>query len=314
MDGNGSRGMENSWKWIVGIVVLLVIIVIAVVMSTVVAHVGVGEVSVMKNQMTGGIRTFSDGSAARWYSKVPWETVTNVYIAISEIHMYTTEKTGETGEFPAISALTSDGLSVTVDLTVRWKIRADKVLELYMEYPKLNWKTAILVPKMRDVSRNVLSQYTGNQAYENRTAIGRDIQTELEESVSTDPSSKGLMIVGVNLRDIKLPTTFINAVEAKMAAEQYAAAAEYNKTKRLIEANATAQSNIIEAEGEAKARKVRAKAMQESMAMIGIEDEESMRVYIYMEELQKVVERGGDRIVLVMSGNTTAPMIYDIGG
>lgn len=85
--------------------------------------------------------------------------------------------------------------------------------------------------------------------------MGVNMKMALVEAFETEQSLAGAVILeAVNLRKISLPDNFVNAIERKLAAEQLSIAAEFNKTKLLVIASATAQSQVLEAEGLARSR------------------------------------------------------------
>ncbi|MCD6480466.1 prohibitin family protein [Candidatus Bathyarchaeota archaeon] len=281
---------------------VLLIIVVGSIMLFSVGHIGVGYVAIIVDPLTGSMRSIGDGASARYFFKPPWASVYKVYVAMESIHMWS--EAGQRGEFPAVEALTRDGLRVDVDITVRWRISPSKVVELYRNYPGMDWKDRAIIPIIRETIRDLIARYDAIDTIEKRGEIGALLGEELEKALKEDPSLEGAIILeGINLRRIALPDAFVNAIEKKLAAEQLAIAAQYNRTRMLVLANATAVSKIIEAEGAAKSRIIVANATRKAIEIIAGETGNTTSItnlYLYLETLREIAEKGGS--IIIVSG------------
>ena len=112
-----------------------------------------------------------------------------------------------------------------------------------------------------------------------------------------------LQSIEVDLRDIDPPTTFLQAIEAKLAAEQAKLQAEFEREKILILANATAVQKIIEAEGEASSRLIIANGTAESIRIIaeraGMNATELTNLYMTLEALKEIAETAKTFVVVL---------------
>ena len=113
-----------------------------------------------------------------------------------------------------------------------------------------------------------------------------------------------MMLDAVNIRKIALPINFVDAIEKKLASEQLSIAAEFNKTRLLVIADANAQSAIKEAEGVAQSRLIIANATSEALLVMaetdpGIDLNELMRLYLYLETLRDIAETGKSQFIVV---------------
>jgi regulator of protease activity HflC (stomatin/prohibitin superfamily) len=108
----------------------------------------------------------------------------------------------------------------------------------------------------------------------------------------------------VNVRKISLPATFVEAIEKKLAAEQLAIAAEFNKTRQLVIADANAQSAIKEAEGQAESRLILANSTREAISIISsvnpeLNNTEITKLYLYLETLRDIAQTGQGQFIIV---------------
>jgi regulator of protease activity HflC (stomatin/prohibitin superfamily) len=210
---------------------------------------------------------------------------------------------GQRGEFPAVETLTKDGLEVKVDITVRWRVLPSEVVNLYRRFPALDWREKAIIPIIRETVRNLIVQFNAIETIEKRGAISAMLEEELVEAFKEEPSIRGAIILeGIDLRRIALPDAFVKAIEAKLAAEQLSIAAEYNRTRMLVLANATATAQIIEAQGFATSRLIVANATRRAIELIGegMDVGELTNLYLYLEALREIAERGGS--IIIVSG------------
>jgi regulator of protease activity HflC (stomatin/prohibitin superfamily) len=200
--------------------------------------------------------------------------------------------------------LTRDGLGVEVDITVRWTIAPSKVLDIFKKYPAGDWKERAIVPIVRRTVRDTLVEFTAIATIEQREAIQVAVEVRLREALASEPSLANATLLGsIDVREIALPATFVAAIESKLAAEQLAIAAEFNKTKILVLANATAQAAILEAEGLAQSRIIVAEATQESLSIIagesGMSSLELTNLYLTLEALKEMAQTGNVTFLVV---------------
>lgn len=312
-------GRRINWRAGVGFAILMVAIVIALVFAgTVVGNVSVSEAAIVVDPLGGGKRVVI---GPKMFFKLPWEYYVKIYLGIESLSMWT-EVTGRTGDWPAITCLTKDGLEVKVDISVRWRVDPNHVLELYEAYPRLDWEDTTLASLLRESVRDVISRYTAVETIEKRSEISRKIVDTFKEAIASESNlAKAIIIEGVDLRNIELPSDFKRAVEQKLAEEQQKLAAEFKKERLLIEANATATSQILQArgaalasiekaKGEAQAILIKANATAQAYKLIimSLGGNQSQVAYLLaLKEALKDVE-GPVIVVLSPSGNV-APIV-----
>ena len=187
---------------------------------------------------------------------------------------------------------------------MRWRVSSSSVVELFRRFPGLDWRDRAIIPIIREAVRNLIVDFTAIETIEKRGIIGTMLVQSLSEAFSDEASLAGAVLIdGVDLRKIALPDTFIRAIESKLAAEQLAIAAEFNRTRILVLANATASSEIIKAEGMAKSRIIIANATSEAIEVIAalnpeIDKAELTRLYLYLETLRDISASGRGTFII----------------
>lgn len=253
--------------------------------------------------------------------KMPWQSLKKVYVASDAVHMWTDINKsaygyeGAVGDYPAIETLTKDGLQAWVDLTVRWHISPSSVPTIVRNYPAVDYKDKLLVPSIRQICRNIISNYEAAEVPLVRGRIGVEIFEALQSSLSKDPTTGGGIIIDeVYIRNIKLPSEFLKAIQEKLTSQQRMIAAYFERNRTLILANASATAKVLEAEGEAKAKLIIVNAtarMVEVLVSRGAKPEEITSLIVFVEGL-KDVSRSNATIIVAGGGNL--PIVYPVRG
>jgi len=287
----------------IAVIIIALLIIAGGVVFFSIGRITVGYVAVIVDPVFGTTNVVGTGQNAQYFVKAPWASVFKIYIATDSIHMWS-DATGQ-GDFPAVESLTKDGLKVDVDITVRWSIDPIYAGELYRRYPRLDWKDRAIIPIIRETVRNLLVDYTAIETIELRQAIGTVLKQQLREAFNSEPSLQdAITLDAVNIRKIALPTTFVEAIEKKLAAEQLAIAAEFNKTRQLVLADANAESAIKEAEGLSQSRLLLANSTREAISIIAssnpdLDSSEITKLYLYLETLRDIAESGKGQFIIV---------------
>jgi len=243
-----------------------------------------------------------------WFAKAPWVSDINIYYALDSVGMW---KEGELqGDFPPITPISKDGLRIEVDVLVRWSLDPTKLKALYQRFPNLDWKNRVVSSIVRETGRDVVGQYTAIEIIENRSVITRVLGEEIVASLYAEESLlESLINVEVDLRDIGPPIEFLQAIEAKLAAEQAKLQAEFEREKILILANASAAEKIIAAQGEASSRLIIANGTAESILIIardtGMNATELTNLYLTLEALKEIAKTTQNFVVILGQDNLT---------
>ena len=284
-------------------IAVVLIIIIGGVLIFSFGRIGVGYVAVVVDPVFRSTTLAGDGANALYFFKPPWASIYRVYVATDSVNMWS--EILAKGDFPAVESLTKDGLRVDVDITIRWRVSASGVVDLFRRFPALDWKERAIIPIIRENIRNLVVDFTAIETIERRGVMDTLMEQTLSEAFEKEPSLAGAILLdAVDLRRISLPDTFINAIESKLAAEQLAIAAEFNKTRILVVANATAESQIVQAEGLAKSKIIIANATREAIDAIVAQNPELnstqlTNLYIYLEALKDIAETGKGSFIIV---------------
>ena len=140
-----------------------------------------------------------------------------------------------------MDVLDKNGLSVNMDVTVRFNPIFDKIGNLHQQFGE-NFTNVLVVPEVRSSVRQVAGRYTAEEIYSTKRAeVEQSIKTETRKVLEDNfIDMKALLI-----RSINLPAQIKGAIESKLQQEQEALAYEF----KLQREESEAERRRIEAEG-----------------------------------------------------------------
>jgi prohibitin 1 len=147
-----------------------------------------------------------------------------------------------------ITALSSNGLSIGMDVSVRWKPDPSTLPELHTTYGT-DYYRKLVQPELRSAAREVVGLFTPEELYSSKRD---ELQTEMIQRVRTGVETEYVGIEAVLIRDVRLPQQIQTAIENKLEEEQEAQRYEFTLQKEKLEA----QRKQIEAEGEAEYQRI----------------------------------------------------------
>ena len=174
--------------------------------------------------------------------KAPWASLTTMNVRTQQL-TFSSRSEDVTGSGPdqTIRTLTSEGLTVGLDITTLYRLRFEDGPQVFSTIGP-NFVQVVVTPAIRDAIRDVVAQYTAEALYTTaRTEVAQKVQTALVEKLE----GRGVDIEDVLLRDVALPAVITQAIESKLSAEQ----AIQERRFRVEEATQEAQRKIEEAEG-----------------------------------------------------------------
>ncbi len=150
----------------------------------------------------------------------------------------------ETAQVPS-----SEGLIVSLDTSLLFQVMPEKAPEL-RKTVGWNYVERLIIPYFRSAVRDVVAGYPVKNIY---SETGRkEIATKIKAFLTERLEHRGILIVDVLMRDIKLPQRFKESIEAKLTAEQRV----QQKQFELEQAVKDAEIEVARARGAAAAQKI----------------------------------------------------------
>ena len=190
----------------------------------------------------------------------------------------------------AIRVLASDGLEVTIDLTVLYRVVSDDAPRLLRE-TGLDFKDKIVRPITRTKIRDNAVYY---QAVELFSTKRDEFQQRIYRSIEDDFKKRGLLLEQLLVRNITLPNSVKASIESKINAEQDAKKMEFVLQKEKQEA----ERKRVEAQGIADYQRI---------INTGLTDQQLQ--YEQIKALKEIALSQNAKIVVMGKGNT--PIIME---
>jgi regulator of protease activity HflC (stomatin/prohibitin superfamily) len=193
-----------------------------------------GERGVIFRPFSGGLdkeNIYSPG----FHLVAPWNTM----------HVYDVR---ETQMEESMEVLSSNGLNIKVDVTVRANPQHDKIGYLHENFGK-DYLNTLVRPEVRSAVRQVIGRFQPEQLYSSKR---EEVQDMIHKDIEAQLGNNFVILKATLIRDIALPDRVRNAIEEKIQAEQQALKYEYilqqerqEAERRIIEAQAKSKANLI---------------------------------------------------------------------
>jgi len=220
----------------------------------------------------------------------PLVNVYNVDIKTLNYTMSGVHNEGEKEGDDAIRVLTSDGLEVTIDLTVLYRVVGAEAPRLIRE-TGLDYKDKIVRPLTRTKIRDNAVYFTAIDLYSTK----RDqFQNRIFTSIEADFKKRGLILEQLLLRNITLPNNVKTSIEEKIKAEQDAQKMEFVLQKEKQEA----ERKRVEAQGIADYQRI---------ISTGLNDKQLQ--YEQIQMMKGLITSPNSKVIVMGKGNT--PVILD---
>jgi regulator of protease activity HflC (stomatin/prohibitin superfamily) len=155
--------------------------------------------------------------------------------------MSTAQDEGNIKGDDAITALSMDGLTIKLDVTVWYRLNDVDAPQVYRTIG-IDYVDKIVRPAIRTALRDVSVLYSATDLYSNkRDEFVAGVTKDIEEAFK----GRGIILERVLLRNVELPEKVRNAIDEKIAAEQKAQQMVYVLQKEKQEA----ERKKIEAQG-----------------------------------------------------------------
>jgi regulator of protease activity HflC (stomatin/prohibitin superfamily) len=143
-----------------------------------------------------------------------------------------------------LSVLSSNGLAIQVDASVRYRPVEQELYELQTQIGP-DYEQKVVAPVVRSEARKVFGRYQPEEIYSTRR---EEIERQIYVEVTRALEGKHVVVEAVLVRDVILPDAIKTAIADKLAEEQRAQKMRFTLDRERQEA----QRKQIEAEGIAK--------------------------------------------------------------
>jgi regulator of protease activity HflC (stomatin/prohibitin superfamily) len=223
------------------------------ILTACVKQVDAGEVGVQK--LFGKVDNNVLGSGLSFVN--PLVTISDINVKTQEYTMSAIHNEGKKDGDDAIRVLTSDGLEVTLDLTVLYHVNTADAPRIVQEIGE-DYERVIVRPITRTKIRDNAVAYSAVDLY----SIKREeFQSRIFKDIDAIFKGRGLVLEQLLIRNIALPESVKAAIEEKINAEQASQKMQYTLQKEKQEAD----RKRIEAQGIADYQRILSQGLSDKM-------------------------------------------------
>lgn len=197
---------------------------------------------------------------------------------------------GQTKDDDAIRVLTADGLEVTIDLTVLYRVVPGDAPRLIME-TGADYEDKIVRPISRTRIRDNAVYYEAIALYSTKRD---EFQNRIFRGIEADFKARGLLLENLLVRNITLPNNVKTTIEQKIQAEQEAQKMQFVLAKEKQEA----ERKRVEAQGIADYQRIISESLSDRQLQ-----------YEQIKAMKDLASSQNAKII--MMGGKTAPVILD---
>ncbi len=270
---------QYSSVMVIGAVSLLLIILLS---SQIFKTLSPGEKGIMFRKFTSGLdrqNVYNEG----FHVLAPW----------NEMYVYDVreQKIEEN-----MDILDKNGLSINVDVSVRFQPQAARLAVLHERFGK-NYMNQLIIPEVRSAVRKIMGRYTAEEIFSTkRTEVETSITLEAQTNLGSE--NNNIDVTALLIRSIKLPPQIKEAIENKLKQEQEALAYKFRLEREISEA----ERKRIAAEGEAAANLIIDRSLTDKLLkMRAIEATQQLITSPNAKVI--VMGNGKDQLPIMLSGN-----------
>jgi regulator of protease activity HflC (stomatin/prohibitin superfamily) len=269
----------------IGRIIGLLFIVLGIITSCV-KQIDAGEVGV--KVLFGSIQNDVMGSGLHFIN--PLMDVKRLDIKTQNYTMTGVNDEGNQSADDAIRVLTSDGLEVTIDLTVLYRVIAADAPRLLRETGD-DYRDKIVRPITRTKIRDNAVYYQAVDLFGSK----RDVfQQRIYKSIEEDFKRRGLMLEQLLVRNITLPNSVKASIESKINAEQDAKKMEFV---------------LLKEKQEAERKRVEAQGISDYQRIINTGLTDQQLQYEQIKAMKELSLSNNAKVIVLGKGNT--PIIID---
>jgi regulator of protease activity HflC (stomatin/prohibitin superfamily) len=195
-------------------------------------------------------------------------------------------KTGD----DAIKVLTADGLEVTIDLSVLYRVNPAETPKMLREIG-INFEDKIVRPIARTRIRDNSVYYDAVALYSTKRD---EFQARIFKTIENDFKQRGLILENLLVRNITLPASVKSTIEQKINAEQEAQKMQFVLQKE---------------KQEAERKRVEAQGISDYQRIISMSLSDRQLQYEQIKAMKELASSGNAKIIVLPSKGT--PVILD---
>lgn len=281
--GSVGRFMTSLRKKVWGFVVTLLVLIL---LLTSFSMVDAGQVGV--KSLFG--RVSDEVLESGLHIENPLVRVHRFDIRTQNYTMSSVQDEGQQAGDDAIRVLSADGLEISMDVTVLYRVLPEAAPRILREVGK-EYQDTIVRPVVRTKIRDAAVYYQAVDVYSTKR---EELQQRIFTSIEQDFAARGLVLEQLLIRNVTLPASVKAAIEAKINAEQESQKYEFLLQKEKKEA----ERKRIEAEGQRDSQRIVNESLTDR--------------YLYYQYINQLKDRQGT-IYVPTNPSTGLPQFKNLG-
>ena len=186
----------------------------------------------------------------------------------------------------------NEGLMLALDTSLLFHLDRGKAAMVFQTVGE-NYAEKIVEPTLRSAIRGSTSAHSANALYTNARDL---VQQQIQDELTTQLASRGIVVEAVLLRDVQLPAMLKSSIEAKQQAEQDALRMNFILQKEKQEA----ERKRIEAQGIADFQKIVAQGISPQLLE-----------WKGIEATEKLATSSNAKVVIVGNSKNGLPLVLE---
>jgi regulator of protease activity HflC (stomatin/prohibitin superfamily) len=186
----------------------------------------------------------------------------------------------------------NEGLILALDTSLLFHLDRTKAAQVYQSIGE-NYAEKIVEPTLRAAIRASTSAHSANALYTNAREL---VQEQIQNELTAQLASRGVIVENVLLRDVQLPAMLKSSIEAKQQAEQDALRMNFILQKEKQEA----ERKRIEAQGIADFQKIVAQGISAQLLE-----------WKGIEATEKLATSSNAKVVIVGNSKNGLPLVLE---
>lgn len=257
---------------------LVAVVLLVFLWPQIVVSVHPGELGVLYSRFFGGTildRTYQEGL----HVIPPWNILFIYDVRIQE-------------ETQVVDVLTLDGLTVTVQASLRYQIVRDRLPNLHQQIGP-EYKKKIILPIMTSAVRQTIGSYRPDALY---STARQELQDKMLVDATEEMGRIPILIHGFVVKEIILPELLSTSIVSKLVAEQ-----QYLRYHYLL----------LEAKEEARRKAIEGQGIRYYQALVNENMTENYLRYEGIQATAKLAASENAKVVVVGSGKDGLPIILN---
>jgi len=250
-------------RWSLGIAALLAALAYGLYTHPPFATVGRGEILVRENLFDGSVDAFTAGTVPA----IPGIHQVRRYSTRDQVYR-PVESASASGPAPFQS---NEGLAIGVELTVRWAVDRRRVAQMSKDFPD-DLNADLVRPALEGIVYPLFARHSVREIFSRQRS---EIQQEIAASLGPKLAAMGLVLRGVDMGKVDLPSDFRAGMEKLLAEELETEKIRYTlqlKEAQVRQTELEGQADKVRrqqaAEASAQEQLIAARAQEETMQHI----------------------------------------------